>query len=536
MDRFAGQWWSDDEKYLAFTRTDESKVEVAKRFEISAEGADIYAQRYPRTGTPNASVRLGVVTISKSRAKPTIRWLTLANTPNIYLARVNWLPDNQTLAVQIQSRDQKRLDLFFYDVKSGKRKLILSETDPHWVNLHHDLRFLRQKKQFIWSSERSGVRQLYLYDWSGKLVHQLTRGSLPIHAVEAVDSSESQVFFTGSTDTPPEQHLFKASLETADVVQISQEEGWHDVTMIAKAPFYVDSYSNPMQPNQVSIRSFTGEKLTYLEENSLDAKHPLTPYVSGFSTPIFGSLKNASGTILYYQLLKPKNFQAGQKYPVIVDVYGGPGHQNVRKAWAGKSSLWHQYMAEQGYVIFSLDNRGSSHRERAFEDAIHNELGRAEVEDQKAGIEFLIASGIADPNRIGIFGWSYGGYMTLMSLLNEPALFSAGVSVAPVTDWSLYDTHYTERFLGTPGENPNGYAKSNVLPNIDRLRGKLLLMHGMADDNVLFTNSTKLLHAIQERILPVELMLYPGGKHGLSGKSRQSHVYETIDNFFARNL
>ncbi|MGK5084711.1 S9 family peptidase [Bdellovibrionota bacterium FG-1] len=535
MDRFTGHWWSEDERHLAFIQYDESKVEVAKRYEVNADGMTVEEQRYPRTGTPNVRVRLGILSPVHPGAP---RWLDLGPNPDIYIARVKWLPDNQTVAVQIQSRDQKKLELCFYDIHSGKKRVILTETDPHWVTLHDDLRFLKMSKLLTWSSERSGTRQLYLYDWNGKLIRQLTHQRWSIHGLTGIDSAEKTLYFTASGESPLEQHLYRVPVDhDAAEVKMTELQGTHSIEMPLSAGFYIDRFSTPLHPPQVSIDSAQdGKRIAWIEENSLDAKHPLTPFLKDFSEPEFGSFISPQGVELYYRMLKPRGYQAGRRYPVIVNVYGGPTHQVVRRAWGRKSDLWQQIMASRGFVVFSIDNRGSSGRNREFENPIHLKLGEVEVQDQAAGVDYLIRQGIADPARIGVFGWSYGGYMALMTLLKRPDLYAAAVSVAPVTDFSLYDTHYTERYLSTPALNPKGYEESSVLKYVDRLKGHLLMVHGMADDNVLFTNSTRIYKALQDRALPFEMMTYPGGKHGLYGKMPQTHVYEMITRFFETHL
>ena len=534
MERFEGQWWSMDERRLAFTRGDESKVAVEKRHEINAETIEVHEQRYPRAGMPNAEVRLGIVDIASRPGQ--LKWLYLGPENDIYVARVKWLPDNRTLAVQIESRDQKRLDLVFYDVENGGRRTVLIEQNPHWINLHENLRFLKKSKGFVWSSDRTGFSHLYLYDLDGKLIRQLTEGTWPIRELVEIDEQEHYAYFTASRESPLEQQLYRVPLEGGSIEKISTEPGWHRISMSDTGDAYIDTFSNVTTPPRFSIRSSDGQLISYLEENRVDSSHPLAPYIRGFSQAEFGSFKKSDGTPLYYKLIKPRNYKVGKRYPLIVDVYGGPRRQMVTNVWSRRSRMVHQVWAQKGYIVFSIDNRGTAGRNRAFEDAIYHRLGGVEVEDQAAGVQWLIDQGVVDPARIGVFGWSYGGYMTVLLLSQKPELFKVGVAVAPVSDWALYDTHYTERFLGTPAENPEGYKASSVFPYLEGLKGKLLLMHGMADDNVLFTHSTKIYKALQDRVLPFDMMAYPGSKHGIYGEKLQTHVFRTIDAYFDRNL
>jgi dipeptidyl-peptidase-4 len=305
-------------------------------------------------------------------------------------------------------------------------------------------------------------------------------------------------------------------------------------TLSADARLWLDTFSTPDDPPSLSLRRVDGRLIEVLVANRLDASHPYAPYRLAHRPTEFGTLQAGDGQTLHYQLTKPLDLQPGKRYPVIVEVYGGPGAQQVRRAWGG---LFRQFLAQQGYVVFTIDNRGSAFRGRAFEGALHRRMGSVEVEDQVRGVEFLRTLPFVDGSRIGVFGWSYGGYMALMCMVRAPGYFTAGVSGAPVTDWRLYDTHYTERYMGTPESNPAGYRDGNVMTHAAALAGPLLVMHGMADDNVLFTHSTALFKTLQDLRKSFEVMPYPGSKHGLLRfASTGPHAYETVTRFFARTL
>ena len=320
----------------------------------------------------------------------------------------------------------------------------------------------------------------------------------------------------------------------SQVVRISQNDGLHGITMSTDAALYVDTFTSRSQPPQVSVHAADGKRLTYLLENRLDAQHPDAPFLADNSLPEIGTLAAADGQTLYYRLYKPLHFDPSKRYPAIVDVYGGPGVQRVLDNWTG--STFAQILTRAGYVVFQLDNRGTAFRGTAFQAPIHDKLGDVEVADQVLGARWLGSQGFVDPARIGVWGWSYGGYMTLMLMFKAPEVFRAGVAGAPVTDWTLYDTHYTERYLERPQENAAGYASSSVLPYAQDLKGKLLVMHGMADDNVLFLHSTKLLRRLQDLGKPFDVMVYPGAKHGLIRQHDGRHAYATIKRFFDENL
>jgi dipeptidyl-peptidase-4 len=538
MDRSTGYWWAPDGRHIAFARVDESPIKVTERFEIAADNVSTFAQRYPTTGGPNVLIRLGVIDIKTGA----VTWMDLGTEQDIYLARVNWLPDSKTLAVQRESRNQRKLDLLFSDIDSGKTRTVLTETSNTWIDLNDELTFLKKSHEFIWGSARDGYTHLYLYDTDGHLIRQLTAGNWVVddfrkRAVMGVDEKTRTVYFSATEKSPTERHLYSASLDTTDphqVHRITQDVGVHGISMSPDARFYLDNFASSSQPPQVSLHAADGTLKSWLLENKLDAQHPDAPYLADNSTAEVGTLTAADGQTLYYQLFKPPHFDPAKRYPAIVDVYGGPGVQRVINNWHG--NLFTQILTRAGYVVFTLDNRGSAHRGTAFQNPIHDRMGNVEVEDQVQGAHWLGAQSFVDPARIGVWGWSYGGYMTLNLMFKAPDVFRAGVSGAPVTDFALYDTHYTERYLDRPQDNAAGYAASSVLPYAKDLRGPLLVMHGMADDNVLFLNSTKLFRRLQDLSKPFDVMVYPGAKHGLMRQNDGRHGYKMIKRFFDENL
>lgn len=544
MDRNTGYWWAPDESRIAFTRIDDTRVQEVERIEINAQGARVTRQRYPSAGTANTLVELKVLDLESNVVTP-----VQLGDDDTYLARVTWFPDSRRLAVQRQSRDQRRLDLLKVDSTNGTATTLLTETSKSWIELHDDLRFLKSRDEFIWASRRSGFRHLYLYDGTGQLVRALTAGPWMVvgDGVESglvgVDEEKNLVYFTANEASPLERHLYVASLNSGDALRpkrISLEPGWHDARLLPGAKAYLDQWSSPEQPPTASIRGLDGKVQRWLVRNTLDASHPYAAFLADHVKEEYGSLKTADGQLLYYRLLKPAAMSAGQRYPAIIDTYGGPHFQYVRKDWMGGArstqGYFRQLLAQQGFVVFTLDNRGSGFRGEAFDSAIKDKLGNIEVADQLLGVEFLKQQPYVDAERIGITGWSYGGYMTLRALMTTAA-FKAGVAGAPVTDWRLYDTHYTERYLGTPQASAANYDRSAVLPYVDGLKGSLLLVHGMADDNVLFTHSTMLMQKLQAQNKPFELMTYPGSKHGLIRVPETGrHYYEMVVRFFKERL
>lgn len=530
MGRMTGYWWAPDESYIAFAKVDESPVEVITRSEIYADDIKMIEQRYPKAGTANVNIELAIENIQTKERQ----WVDLGKEKDIYLARGKWMPDSQTFTYQWQSRDQQKLELRAYNVQSESQKTLLSETSDTWVNLHDDLHFLKQNNQFIWASEKDGFKHLYLFGQDGKLVRQLTKGDWVVEEVRAIDEDKGVIYFTGRKDTPLESHLYSVTLKGGDISRISEREGFHEINFAADGSIYVDEFSTANRPPQVSLHQASGKQITWLEENKLDNDHPLTPYLDSWSEPEFGTLTTPDDATLYYRLYKPED--TSTKRPAIVFLYGGPHAQVVTNKWGGNRGLLMQYWVDQGYVVFSVDNRGSNYRGKGFEDPIYKKMGTVEVDDQVEGVKFLRSLDYVDPERIGVHGHSYGGYMTLMTMFKAGEYFKAGVSGAPVTDWRLYDTHYTERYMGNPAKDDDAYTNSSVFPYADGLKGPLLIYHGMADDNVLFTHSTRLYKHLQDMAKPFETMDYPGKKHSIRGKQTGTHLYKTITNFFNRNL
>ncbi len=537
MDRDTGYWWSPDERHIALARVDESPVAEVERFEIQAAGVSVVRQRYPATGARNARVDLFVADLAAdSRLQ-----LDLGPDADIYLPRVDWFPDGRGIAVQRQSRDQKTLELLRFDTLSGRSRVLLTERSEHWVPLHRELTFLQRSSQFIWASSRDGFQHLYLYGPDGNLIRQLTSGAFmvaggsPESAIRAVDERTRRVYFTANLPSPIERQLYWVSLDKPGAPQrVTTDAGWHDVAMSKDARVFVDTHSDANTPRSVTLRTAGGRILAPMLANKVDSSHPYAAFVDEHVRPEFGTIAAADGQLLQYKLIKPRNPEPGKRYPVLIDVYGGPGVQRVTNSWG---NLFHQYLAQHGYVVFALDNRGSGVRGVQFETALARRLGGVEVQDQVKGVEFLRSLPFVDAQRIGIFGWSYGGYMALMCLMQAPDSFAAGVAGAPVTDWALYDTHYTERYLSTPAANPEGYRLGNVLEYAKALKRPLLLVHGMADDNVLFANSTVLMKALQDLQKPFDLMTYPGGKHGLIRQNVTGfHAHANIVRFFDREM
>lgn len=532
MHQYTGYYWAPDDSAIAYRRYDEAQVPVARRFEIYADRTDVIEQRYPAAGDKNAIVELRIVDPVSGATKD----VDLGAEKDIYLVRADFSADSKKLLFQRQTRDQKKLELIAVDTATLAQKVLVTETAKTWTDINDDLRFLSGGRGFVWSSHRTGRNHLYLFDMDGNVKHALTKGEWGIDNLLAVDEQGGKVYFSSNKDAIIDKQTYAVSLDGRNAdkpVRVTQADGWHDTTFARNGQLFVDTWSDPANPPQVSIRKPDGAILTWLEKNEVNASHPYYQYKSDHLPVEYGTLQASDGQTLYWSMIKPYRFDPAKKYPVYLSTYGGPGPQHVSRKWGDPFDM---FMAQQGYVVFRLDNRGSGRRERAFTDAIYRNLGKVEVQDQLAGIDFLGKQAFVDPKRIGVYGWSYGGFMTLRLLSQGSDKIAAGVSGAPVTDWALYDTHYTERFMDKPSENEEGYADSTVFKHVDGLKSNLLLIHGMADDNVLFTNTTKMIDALVNRGVQFELMTYPGAKHGVSDRKQRKHVQVSIDAFFRKHL
>lgn len=533
MDRDTGYWWSPDERYIAMTRVDESPVDIVPRFEITGGGATMVEQRYPRAGRPNAVVELYVRDLQGGgRVK-----VDLGSNTDVYLARVNWSGDGKTLYVQRQSRDQKTLDLLSVDPTTGASRVILSQKAQAWVDLNDDFRVLSDGR-FIWSNEDSGWRHLYLYDRNGRRLRAITRGDYPVKHLDGVNEQTGDVYFTASMrdgkELPIEQQMFRANLNrTVDPVAVTPGGGWWTVSVNGPATAYVGNYSDPATPTQSALYRIDGTRVRWIEENKLDASHPFAPYVSRLRTPEFGTMQS-HGQTLVWRMTTPPDFDPSKKYPVVMQVYGGPGTgAGVQKSW---QPLTNQLLTEAGYIVFRVDNRGEGDRSQAFETSIYRRLGIPAAEDQAQAAQWLKTLPYVDADHIAVMGWSFGGFLSLLTLTDKDAGLASALAGAAPTEWSLYDTHYTERYMSTPQANPEGYAATDVLPRLDDMTGRLLLLHGMADDNVIFGNATRVIDALQAKSVPFEMMLYPGQRHGVRGDPRQLQQWRTYLDFLDRTI
>ncbi|HZC38351.1 MAG TPA: DPP IV N-terminal domain-containing protein, partial [Sphingomicrobium sp.] len=522
MDRRTGTWWAPADSRVAVECYDEAKVQVVTRAAIGANGTKTFDQRYPAAGTPNVDVTLWLMNPDGSRRAK----VDLGSNPDIYLARVDWAKDGRTLYVQRESRDQKRLDMLAVDPATGASRVLFSETSPTWINLTDDFKPLKDGS-LIWGSERTGF--MHLYRWANGQWTQLTRGAWMVAKLTGVDEASHRLFFTGNKDGVLEQHVYSLDyLNPGEPLRLSESGYWNDAVMDKAGTRMLITRSSPAQPTQVYLADPSGKRIAWVEENKLDASHPYAPYLAAHRPVKYGTLKAEDGSSLYWEMIAPPLVK-GRKYPVFFEHYGGPTAQQVKRAWMNPMV---QYWVSRGWIYFQVDNRGSANRGRAFEDQLYHAMGSVEVADQAAAARWLQKQPYVDPKKIAISGWSYGGYMTLKMLEQAPkGLYAAGIVGAPVTKWELYDTHYTERYLGNPAIDPRPYRTSDAIDDSVKINAPFLILHGMSDDNVVFENSSMLIDKLQEADRPFDMMLYVGQTHHIAGSGRQAHVQKTMERF-----
>lgn len=527
MDRHTGYWWSPDDSRVAVQRFDEAPVTVVTRAAIGAEGTKTYAQRYPLAGTPNAFVSLFVQKPDGSQRVE----VELGPDKDIYLARVDWAPDGKTLYVQREDRGQTKLDMLAVDPATGKSRVLFTETAAkgHWIDLSHSYRFLKDGS-LVWWSQRDGFGHLWHFK-QGKW-QQLSKGDWVVTALVGVDETSGKVFFTGTKDDPLAHQVYAIDLKRSGEVHRLTELAFHNsASMDRSGKSLLISRSSVGQPPQVYLADQSGKRIAWVEENKLDAKHPYTPYLASHRPVEFGTIKAADGTVLHWNMITPP-LEPGKRYPVFFSHYGGPSNQQVLRDWGSPLA---QAVVDKGYIWFEIDNRGSDNRGVNFAKQIFRAMGSVEVTDQLAGAEYLNSLPFVDGAKIATYGWSYGGYMTLKMLQANPGVYAAGIAGAPVTKWELYDTHYTERYMGDPKADAAAYARANAMADTARIKDPLLLIHGMADDNVVFENSSALIAKMQGEVVPFEMMLYPGYTHRVGGPKVGTHLWNSIFAFLERH-
>ena len=529
-----GYWWSDDSKALAFLNTDESQVTKMHYVHWKPAEPELITQRYPKAGTKNPEVKLGIIELENLKLK----WVDLG--PYEYLCRVKWLPGSERLSVQTMNRAQTELDLFFVDRSSGKNvKKILTESDTGWVNITDDLYFLDES--FIWQSERNGFAHLYQFSYDGNLLSQITDGNWALRSsggtfwmrqsVVSIDEENKKVYYTAMKESSIERHLYSSRFDGKSLEKISGPSGVHKIYFNEPGSMYLDVYSDSDSPPTLVIHNKQGNVLHTLVDERPEI---ITDY--DLQTPELFTIPTSDGFMMPAQILKPKGFNPSKKYPVIFHVYGGPSAPTVFDRWQGNSLFFDNMLLQQGYLIVKFDHRASTAISKKLENHVLNAMsGPIEREDIVDGIKWLKSQPYTDPSRFGVWGWSGGGSFTLNMMTNTEE-FKAGVSVAPVTDWHYYDTKWTEFAMKRPVDNPDGYEKTSFIKTAKNLHGSLLLVHGTYDDNVHPQNSWHFIDELVKENIQFDMMFYPMRKHGIADDEARIHLYTKMLNFWKLNL
>ncbi|MEK7728625.1 MAG: S9 family peptidase [candidate division KSB1 bacterium] len=518
-------WWSPDGRKLAYYEFDESQVHKYPLVHDLKPEAEVEMQSYPKAGETNPTVKLFIVDIATGKNVE----IPTNSSSDVYLIKPKWLPDGSGFTFQRMNRRQNELELLVADRETGATRALLVEKEEAFINLHDDFIVLQDGKHFLWSSERSGWRHLYLYDLQGQLVRQLTKGEWPVEGITQVDEKNKWIYFTGYTNDGLELHFFRVNLEGTKQQQLTSAPGTHRVSLDPACKYFTDSYSAFTTPPTMNVHSAEGKLLNNLMSTNtarLDSLKLLPPELV--------LVKAADGTTdLHGLLFKPANFDPNKRYPLYVSVYGGPHSKSVRNSYQTSSSA--QRMAQLGFIVWTQDNRGLVNRGKKFETETYMKLGQVDLADQTAGVKQITQRSYVDGSRVGVFGWSYGGYMTSIMMLKEPEVFHVGIAGAPVTDWRNYDTIYTERYMRTPQENTEGYDLGSALPYAKNLKGKLLILHGSVDNNVHPGNTIQLLDALIKAQKKFDLTFYPEQRHGVGGPGAQ-HVNSSMIDFLLEHL
>ncbi|MGA7838983.1 MAG: S9 family peptidase [Ignavibacteriaceae bacterium] len=522
-----GTYWSPTGNYLAFYRMDESMVTDYPVIDFSVRPAKVNEIKYPMAGMTSHQVTVGVYNTRQNE----IVWLKTGEPKDHYLTGVTWSPDEKYIFVGILNRDQNHLKEIKFDAKTGEPvKTLFEETSDKYVHPMHGPIFVKDKTdQFIWFSARDGWDHLYLYSTDGKLLKQLTKGNWVVTNLDGFDASGENVYFTATKESPIDRDYYKVNLKSGDMTRISNGSGNHSITLNEDGQYFLDSYSSLTVPNKTQIVNSDGE----IVRDVYSAPNPLADFNIG-QTKIF-TLKSSDGYDLYCRMVLPADFDSTKTYPVMVYVYGGPGVQLIYNRFLGGGSVWFNYMAEQGYIVFTLENRGSANRGLAFEQETFRHLGTKEIEDQTLGVNYLKSLPYVDSNNMGVFGWSYGGFMATSLMTRTPDLFKAGVAGAPVIDWRYYEVMYTERYMDTPQANPEGYEKADLLNYVKDLKGKFLMVQGTSDVTVVWQNTLMYTKKAADLGIPMDYFPYTGHLHGVRGVDVYQ-LYDKITTFFNTNL
>lgn len=525
-------FWSPDNTHLAYYRFDESKVKEYN-MQMWNQGA-LYPQdykfKYPKAGEANSSIEIYIFNlISEQKIKA-----DLGSNKDIYIPRVMWTKDANTLSIRRMNRLQNHLEILHMNALTGSLALVLSEKSNTYIDINDHLTYLNDKRHFIHVSEANGYNHIYLYTNEGKLVRQISKGNWEVSSFMGIDEKTKTLFYQSTEMSPLERHLYSVSLDGKKKVKLSAEAGTHSAYFSNDFQFYISYFNSASQPNTVSLFSTKGNKLIKVLEKNESLQKTIADY--GLVAKEFFTFNTVDSQTLHGLFLKPKDFDPAKKYPVLIYQYSGPGSQNVSHSWGGGHFYFHQMLVQKGYIVAIVDTRGTGFRGEAFKKMTYKQLGKYELQDHLAAAKYLSTLSYVDGSRLGIWGWSYGGYMSSLAITNGGGVFKMAMAVAPVTNWRFYDTVYTERYLQTPQENASGYDDNSPSTHAAKLQGKFLLIHGTGDDNVHFQNSVVLQEALINEGKQFDSFYYPDKHHGIQGGKTRNHLYTQLVNYVLENL
>ncbi|MCB0806533.1 MAG: S9 family peptidase [Bacteroidales bacterium] len=522
-------FWSPDGENLAFYRFDETNV---KEFTMMMWGElypEPYTFKYPKAGESNSVIDIRVYNL---RTHKTIS-MNIGTETDIYIPRVKWTADPNILSIQWMNRLQNELKILLAHATSGNTETIYHETNKYYIDITDNLTFFSDNSRFIFTSEQDGFNHIYIYDMLGNLEQQVTKGDWDVTHFIGIDEKNEWIYYVSAENSPLNRDIYKIRPDASEKIKLSEREGNNDADFSSNYKYFLNTWSEANTPPVIEVWNSKGKKLRTLTDNS-DLKAKKIEY--NFSGKEFFSFKTSEGTILNGWMIKPPDFDSTKSYPLLMYVYGGPGSQTVLNSW-GNGSAWYQFLAQNGLVIASVDNRGTGARGELFKKMTYLQLGKYETIDQVEAARYLGNLSYIDKSRIGIWGWSYGGFMTASCLTLGAEVFSMGISVAPVTNWRYYDNIYTERFMRTPIENPEGYDQNSPINHVEKLKGDFLLIHGTADDNVHVQNSIDLTTALVNADKQFEMQFYPNSNHGIyTGRNTRYHLYTRMTDFISENL
>lgn len=522
--------WSPDGKYIAYYRFDESQV---KEFSMDYYRGQLYPEqyqfKYPKAGEKNSDVEVYIYSLETGKSIK----VDIGDIQDQYIPRIKWMADPSKLCVFRMNRLQNRLELLEADAKTGSTVIFLTETSETYIEIHDNLRFLKDRKHFLWTSEMDGYRHIYLYNLNGRPAKQITEGNWDVTKCHGIDEEKGIIYYQSSEQGPQFRAEYSINIKGKNKKKLTENDGNNDAEYSKGFKYFINTFSSANSPGEIALYNSEGSRIRTLVDNK-ELKELMDDY--SITPKEFFSFSTSEGVKLNGWMIKPADFDADKKYPVFVTIYGGPGSNTVVDEFGDFNYFWHEMLAQNGYIVVSIDNRGTGGRGRDFKNCTYQQLGKYETIDQIEAAKYLGTLGYIDATRIGIQGWSYGGYLSSLCITKGAEYFKAAIAVAPVTNWRFYDSIYTERFMRTPQENADGYDDNSPINHVDKLKGSYLLVHGTADDNVHFQNTTEMISALVAANKQFDLFVYPDKNHGIYGGNTRYHLYTKMTNFILENL